>query len=227
MLWLGLDTATPSCSVALARDGSAVAEITLHSDQTHARHLVGMIDRVLDLAGASTADLHGVALTLGPGSFTGLRIGLATAKGLCMAHGLEMAGVSSLDALAFGFRYVSLPVCAMIDARKGEVYTATYRFENGRTLFRTDEAARPPGDVLEEIREPTLFCGTGALAWRDRIFSMCGENAVIPDTVSAHTIGAGAVLSLAADSVSRDGRIDPALAVPVYIRPSDAEMPAR
>jgi tRNA threonylcarbamoyladenosine biosynthesis protein TsaB len=115
---LAVDTATKSCSVAIIDAGSLSAELTTQSDQTHSKHLMQRIDAVLGMADLSAVDLDGLAVTLGPGSFTGLRIGISTIKGLAYALGKPVVGISSLNALAWqcadrSFLISKSPVCLL------------------------------------------------------------------------------------------------------------------
>ncbi|MBC7342439.1 MAG: tRNA (adenosine(37)-N6)-threonylcarbamoyltransferase complex dimerization subunit type 1 TsaB [Clostridia bacterium] len=127
MLVLGLDTATKALSVAIAEAGQVVVELYLNTDGRHAVRLLPLIDQALKWAGVSMAEIGAVAVSAGPGSFTGLRIGMATAKGLCQALGKPIVGVPTLDVLAAnaaGFDGLVLP---LLYARQKQVYTALYQ----------------------------------------------------------------------------------------------------
>jgi len=128
---LAVDTATMSCSVAVVEAGCLKAELIQATGETHARHLMTMIDNVLQLSNETMAGIEGFGVTIGPGTFTGLRIGLSTVQGLALAESKPIAGVSSLDALAA--QVMATPgesrslVCALLDARRKEVYHRLYR----------------------------------------------------------------------------------------------------
>ena len=119
---LAVDTATNSCSAAIVDDGIACAELTTVNNQTHSKHLLHMIDTVCDMSGLKITDMDGFAVTIGPGSFTGLRIGISTVKGLAWPLNKPVVGISSLDALAWQCIPAAYPICTLLDARKQEVY---------------------------------------------------------------------------------------------------------
>jgi len=225
---LAIDTATNSCSVALADNFSLLGEITLVTAETHSKHLLKMIDQVLDLAGLTSAQVDGFAVTRGPGSFTGLRIGLSVVKGLAVASGKPVVAVSSLEALAFRFPLTPLLICTMIDARKKEVYAGGYRFraEHGGDdipVREIEEQVLPPAKLLEVINEPCLFVGSGAMAYRDMICDRLGELAFFAPP-AMHCISAAAVAHLSRRHFQNCHDDDVAALKPQYIRQSDAEL---
>jgi tRNA threonylcarbamoyladenosine biosynthesis protein TsaB len=132
---LAVDTATTSCSVAIVDKTSLLSEFTLYREQTHSKHLMDMIKAALRMSGLNFSDLDGFAVTRGPGSFTGLRIGISTIKGLAVVLEKPVVGVSSLEALALQVSYSRDLICPILDARKGEVYFSRYRFLNGQIIL--------------------------------------------------------------------------------------------
>ena len=132
MKLLAIDTATDSCSVAIIEDDTLRSELTAMPGQTHSKHLMPFIASVLDAAALKLTALDGFAVSLGPGSFTGVRIGISTVKGLAFSLGKPVVGISSLAALAWQCNESSGLICPMIDARKKQVYCGRYRF---RTVF--------------------------------------------------------------------------------------------
>ncbi|PYM04330.1 MAG: tRNA (adenosine(37)-N6)-threonylcarbamoyltransferase complex dimerization subunit type 1 TsaB, partial [Candidatus Rokuibacteriota bacterium] len=128
---LGLETATLAGGAALIDGDRIVGEYTLNIRVTHSERVMAAVDRLLTDAGWRPSDLEGLAVSIGPGSFTGLRIGVSTAKGLALALGLAVVPVPTLDALAAGLPFAALPVCPILDARKGEVYASLYRWDGG------------------------------------------------------------------------------------------------
>jgi tRNA threonylcarbamoyladenosine biosynthesis protein TsaB len=222
---LAIDTATRSCSVGLLSGDRLLAEANRADGQTHSRHLMAMIDAVLAQSRAAVSDLTAIAVTIGPGSFTGLRIGLATAKGLAVAADVPMVGVNTLEALA---RQAADPgverVCPLIDARKGEVYGGI--FDAGR-----QEAPRargrlfvcPPEQAAAKIEAPCLFIGDGAQLYRDRIRERLGPLARFAPE-GDHSIRAATVGRMARQVLDAGGGCTPGRLVPQYIRRSDAEL---
>jgi tRNA threonylcarbamoyladenosine biosynthesis protein TsaB len=128
MKLLAVESATLSGGVALLEDDRLLGEITLNIAITHSERLMFAVDRLLADCGLAPADLDGLAVSVGPGSFTGLRVGLATVKALAMALDLPVAPVPTLDALAARLPFADAPVCPILDARKGEVYFSLYRW---------------------------------------------------------------------------------------------------
>lgn len=219
---LAVDTATRSCSVALTEDDRLLAEFTLVRRQTHSRHLAVLIDHLLQQCDLKPDAVDGFAVTHGPGSFTGLRIGLSTVKGMAEAIGRPMAGVSTLAALAMQVGPCPQPVCPIIDARRKEVYVGGYRFENGLPTAEFDERAVRPESVPLLFSEPCIYIGDGALLYRDRLLRP-GRSDVVLAPDAAHVLRAGTVAALAWHQFRAGRGQDPGDFVPVYLRKSDAE----
>jgi tRNA threonylcarbamoyladenosine biosynthesis protein TsaB len=220
---LAVDTATKSCSVAILNAGSLAAELTTLNDETHSKHLMGLIHKVLEMADFSIGELDGMAVTIGPGSFTGLRIGVSTVKG--MAHALDkpVVGISSLDALAWQCGDRSYLICAVLDARKGEVYSATYRFRDETLTQISRQNATTPVAAFERIKEPCVFIGSGAELYRGDINKILGARAYFAP-VGQHIIRASSVGFLSMQRFQTRVASEVAALVPQYIRKSDAEL---
>ena len=166
---LAVSTAEKECSMALLEENDPVCEEMWATKQTHSKRIMDMVSKIMDRAGLSVNELDGFVAAKGPGSFTGLRIGISTVKGLAYATGKPCAGISSLDGIAWQFSFSSLPVCVMMDAQRGEVYHATYNFKNGKLINKSREKALKPLDALESLKEDTLFAGSGAVAYQEII----------------------------------------------------------
>ncbi|GBC59618.1 tRNA (adenosine(37)-N6)-threonylcarbamoyltransfe rase complex dimerization subunit type 1 TsaB [Desulfonema ishimotonii] len=220
---LAVDTATRSCSVAVTESEGVLAEMTVVRRQTHSRHLMEMIHAVLSAAGLGVGDLDALAVTRGPGSFTGLRIGISTVKGLALAACKPLIGISTLEALAAGLCFSSDPICPVLDARKGEVYIARYRYAGGKLTQEKTARALSPDAAVSGIASPHLFVGNGALLYREQITARLGELARFA-APAHHIIRAEMVARLARVRLIR-GEADPlATFAPRYIRKSDAEL---
>ncbi len=224
---LAVDTATRCCSVAVQVGGRLVAETAVLSDRTHSEHLMGMIQAVLKSANLTVQAIDGMAVSIGPGSFTGLRIGISTVKGLALAGDKPCVGVSSLEALAGACLPWPQSIWALMDARKGEVYAGRYREHGGRLEQLTPEQVLPLEDVLRTIDSPHLFIGDGAERYQERIRSVLGDRAefVPPERNFPR---AGTLARLAQPRLA--GRVrafDANLLVPHYLRQSDAELRIR
>lgn len=218
---LAVDTATTSCSVALIDTNRLLGEITVTKDQTHARHIMTVIDRVLDLTGIGITEIDGFAATSGPGTFTGMRIGISTVKGLASATGKPVVGVSSLEALAWQSTDAQT-ICPMIDARRKEVYFAGYQFVNGRPRVIVPEQVSPPERIIRLFDTGCHFIGNGALLHRNLITGHFGAAAVCLAPFN-HTIRASTIAFLSTQMLS-DTKSQPRDRIsPCYLRLSDAE----
>jgi len=220
---LAVDTSTTSCSVAVVDKDSLLAEMTIDREQTHSKHLMDMIHAVIKFSGLAVADLDGFAVTKGPGTFTGLRIGISTIKGLAMASGKPVVGISSLDALAEQYACSTYFICVLLDARKGEVYFSGYRFEDGVLNKEVDEGVLPPRQAVRDINEPSLLVGNGARVYRETLVATMGELAhFVPPCQD--TIRASTVARLSKNRFEKTKTDDVATLIPQYVRKSDAEL---
>lgn len=221
---LAVDTSTISGSLALLDGENIAAEWTLRSALTHNRRLMKAVDFLLREAGWEMDTLQGMAVTSGPGSFTGLRIGMTTMKVLAWTTGKLYAGVPTLDALSFPLSFSPNPVCSMIDARKGEVYCALYRPDGKGTLrLATPFMAISPAALADKINEPFLFCGDGWVLHRNIMKRKLGSLA-LETSPCFHTIRAASVGELARRRFIRGDSDDPESSSPLYVRPSEAEI---
>ncbi len=159
---LAVDTSTMAGGVALLDDDRIVGESLLDVRTTHSERLMVAVDRALGDAGWTAASLDGFAVAVGPGSFTGLRIGLAAVKGLAFALGRPIAAVPTLDAMAAGLAWASRPVCPVLEARKGEVFASLYRWD-GRAMRREWEyLSLPLAAFAARLTEPVIGVGDAA-----------------------------------------------------------------
>ena len=220
---LAFDTATKSCSVALTDQAAILAEITLVNADTHSLHLNSLIREVCKMARIELNDIDGYAVTRGPGSFTGLRIGISTAIGLAQASSKPICGVSTLHALANQAVTSAKIVCPMIDARRGEVYFACFSKEGQYrlTCYGTEQVLKPH-DAITGIKEPCIFIGNGATLYQADIKNVLGDKAEIAPQVH-NTIRASNVAWLAHQRLLRGDMDDITCFAPIYLRKSDAE----
>lgn len=196
---------------------SLECEISVLVRQGHAGELLPIIDSLFSRSGIEKSEITLIASGIGPGSFTGIRIGIATAKGLSMALGCPLAGISTLDALAFGALPSRLPILPIIDARKGEVYCALYS-PGGERL--TDYLNRKPSSLKDEITGPTLFIGDGLELYQDFLSQELGD-LFIPGPRNLW-IPSAFVTGLLAQTIPIETL--PADINPIYVRPSDADL---
>lgn len=220
---LALDTASVTGSVALLDGQKLVAETLLNVRATHSERLLDQIDQVLQAGSLSLAELDLIAVVRGPGSFTGLRIGLATAKGLAQAASLPVVGVSSLQLLAMNLPLCPLPICAFLDARKNEVYTALFQWSEGIPVAAGPELVMPPEMLLQRIEGQVALVGDAVELYHSLIDDILGDRASLP-AVCHHQPRASAVAALAARQFKPGAEYGYTQLTPVYIRPSDAEL---
>lgn len=222
---LSLTTAEQGAGLALFDNGKLICDAYWASPKTHSRRLVAMIGYMVEgQAGMSIHDMDGFIAARGPGSFTGLRIGIGVVKGLALGTRKPAAGVSSLDGIGYRFAHSRRPVCAMMDAKRGEVYTAVYRFSDGELSGKSTERACPPEAAVGQAGEGALFVGSGARAYQEKILELTqGEALFGPPDMSAVSAAALARPALFNPAFFQNGenRLTPA-----YLRKSDAEMMA-
>lgn len=220
---LAVDTATEVCGVALAEDGHLRAELGLALGRTHAKVLMAGINAVLDLAGVDLPAVDAFAVTRGPGSFTGLRIGISTVKGLAVATGKPLVGVTSLSVLAHQASDTAQWVCAMIDARRQEVYWSLHRRQAGKLETVVPEQVGACTDVAVHIDAPCRFIGNGAQLYRDELLEKMGAHFQIASH-DEHTIRPGLVARLGGDLLVHQPHEVGHDLTPLYLRKSDAEL---
>ena len=225
-LILSIETATGCGSVALTRggvnDGKLLAEATAQPETTHSRRLLGSVDWVMRAAGVDWGDLDGVAVSLGPGSFTGLRIGMAAAKGIVFAAHVPLIAVPTLDAIALSCPVIDRPLWCLIDARKQEIYAACYQTSsNGLPeQCRPTEVIRPEL-LVERIKQPAILAGPGLNEYHE-LFACVEGLRLIPPALSSPD--AARIGFLAAARLLRGERANPATVAPMYVRASEAEV---
>lgn len=223
MLLLGLETSTTHASVALGDARGLLCAARLGRPAAHGRFVAPAIDFCCHHAGVDVARLTGVAVSLGPGRFTGMRVGIATAQTLAHARGLPVVGLASLDVLAFAARHARREVCAVIDARRGELTWAFYRPCPGGIQRRTDFRLGPPERLAGELEaepEEVLALGDGALAHRALLVAAGAE---VADS-SAAELSAAALVALARPRFEREETQRAADLAPIYLRRPDARI---
>ena len=221
MIILSLDTTTSAGSAAVLRDGLVLAESGGNPDITHGQRLPADLDRVLRQAAVRIEDIDLFAVAAGPGSFTGLRVGIATAQGLATARGRRVVAVSALEALARAAANAGAPIAAWMDAHRGQVFSEVYA-PNGLDVVRTAEASLP-APLLDswDHRDPDagpIFIGDGAVRYRVEIQARFGPTVVVMDPPPL----AGIIGRIAAERPDR--AVLPHAVVPIYLRKPDAEL---
>jgi tRNA threonylcarbamoyladenosine biosynthesis protein TsaB len=227
-LLLALDTATKCSTVALTRgtliDGEVLACLSLSSSITHSRRIISSVERLFIDTETTWPDIDAVAVGMGPGSFTGVRIGMATAKGFAAAAEKKLVGISTLDALA-AMCVTDKPIVVAMDARKKQVYTATYHYDNGPgNLTRIGEIkVVSPECVAKEIHEEVVIIGDGVITYGELWQKSLGDLAQFAP-MHLHAPSASAVGLLCGARLKDGNCLGIGAAAPLYVRASDAEL---
>jgi tRNA threonylcarbamoyladenosine biosynthesis protein TsaB len=221
MILLGLDASTPKASVALLRDGQLIAESV--GSSTFSDQILVLMDEVLGDLDGGLEEVDGFCVTTGPGSFTGLRVGISLVKGLVLATEKPFWGVNTLEAYANLVKPVSQPICPILDARKKEVYTARFEFKNDELVRETPDQAVSPQELCDMTQEPTVFLGGGLEPYRDFLSSELGNKFIDEAVVKSQTIAASAAQLVFSKSQTRPCFDLDALTIH-YVRKSEAEI---
>lgn len=224
MLVLGVETSTSQSSVCLATEQQVVAAATLGRPQSHGEFLAPGIAFCLRQAGLDVSAISGVAVSLGPGLYTGMRVGIATAQALAHARGLPVVGLLSLDLLAFSMRHGPRMVCSVLDARRGELFWGFYRHAPGGMQRVSELRVGPPERLaaeVEAIREDVLAVGDGAAATAALLESAGADVAGSPATASP---SAQCLVELALPRFLREETQRPEDLKPFYLRQADARI---
>lgn len=223
---LAVETSTLAGGAALLDGERLLGEYTLNVRATHSERLMAAVDRLLQDSGWDVADLEGLAVAIGPGSFTGLRIGVSAVKGLALALGIPVAAVPTLDALAATLPFAAYPVCPVLDAKKGEVYACLYHWDGGAMVRDWEYLALTPEALCHRLSGAVIFLGDAPDTLRGLLETRLGENARFAPAgrrlPSPGCVGVlGHALLLAGKTV------DATALTPLYLRPSEAELRRR
>lgn len=225
---VALDTSTRSCSVALFRGRNPLLELTQLRSPNHTETLLALLHAGLERCGLTLGEIRLVAVGLGPGSFTGLRIGLSVAKTLAWTQGQPLVGVCSLDAVAMNLPQQRGLISVMQDARKREVYEAAYRWEDFAVTRISAPRVIAPGEAARELAqlrrpgESLTLIGSGVAEYRDELARELPDHCCLPADDLAHHLRATAVAKLALSGPSIAAE-DYDL-IPIYVRKSEAEL---
>ena len=222
MLTLAFDTSSKTAAVALLRDSDILYDNIINTGLKHSEVLLSEIDHALRAISVKIKDVDLFACTIGPGSFTGLRIGVSTLKGLMLATGKPAAGISSLAALALNVGKTSKLICSMMDAGRGQVYVAYFRYNDKNILQQiSEEKAANPKEIINNIDKNTLYVGDGAIKYTEIIKSIKTPEVSI-DSDLQHYIRASAVGILGRKKFAENDLLDASTLVPFYLRSADA-----
>lgn len=221
---LGIESSAVSASAAVMRDGKLLADFYLNVGLTHSVTLMPLIAEAVKGAGLTAADIDAVAVTAGPGSFTGVRIGIATAKGIAEPRGVPCVPVSTLEAIAYPAASAGATVAACMDARRSQVYFGLFRGENGRVARLHDDCPISLEELAPLLRDTggeIILAGDGADVAYDYLKDRVpGVGKASPAT---RYQSAASVCCIAHERLSSGGGVPPAELVPVYLRQAQAE----
>jgi len=223
MLILAVDTTTHSGSAALLEDDRLMGEVTCESPATHSARLLRAIDHLLRAADLAIDDIGGYAVAAGPGSFTGIRIGLSTIKALAFASGRPVAAISTLRALALKLAHPQVRlICPILDAKKGEIYSALFESSGGKQTEVIPQGAYAPDDLFSRLPLNRIihFIGNGLEVFRDRLMPYIRDRGRFPSRTAfiAHEVGLLGYEELRQGKGVSAGKLEP-----LYFRRSQAE----
>lgn len=222
---LALDSSGLVASAAVVEDDNLLAEYTVNYKKTHSQTLLPMVDAIAGMIELDLKTLDAIAVAGGPGSFTGLRIGSATAKGLGLALELPLISVPTVDGLAFNLYGTDRLICPLMDARRNQVYTGIYEFRGDEFIVLEKQAAVPIEEIIEKLEKyhrPVIFLGDGVPVFREKIEELMEEpHDYAPAHLNKQRASAIAALAL---RYAKEGRLESASEhVPEYLRPTQAE----
>ncbi|MBO4412239.1 MAG: tRNA (adenosine(37)-N6)-threonylcarbamoyltransferase complex dimerization subunit type 1 TsaB [Lachnospiraceae bacterium] len=225
---LGIESASLTASAALLSEKGLLGEFTVNYHKTHSETLLPMIDEMLSVIGAEVSDVDAIAVSEGPGSFTGLRIGASLAKGLAFAAERPIVPVPTLDAMAYGMQGSEKLICPIMDARRGEVYGGIYGFFDGKFRVLRPVEALPLREFIgqaaklsEETGRKAFFLGDGLTVHEEAVRSMMPEAEIALPQLRFQK--AGNVAALGLELFSEGRAVEPEAFSPVYLRMSQAE----
>lgn len=228
---LALDSSGQVASVAILEDDELIAEYTTNYKKTHSETLVPMLDEIFKMTGIDIGTVDAIAVTKGPGSFTGLRIGSSTVKGLSYYLKKPIIAVPTVDAIAQNLWGTDKLVCPIMDARREEVYTGIYKFEDGELKTVLEQCALPVKEICErllKIGQDVVFLGDGVPVYKEMIDGLLSGNvshSYAPANANRQRAGSVGVLAI---KYFRDGKLEDAATLkPEYLRLSQAERERR
>ncbi|MFU0800978.1 MAG: tRNA (adenosine(37)-N6)-threonylcarbamoyltransferase complex dimerization subunit type 1 TsaB [Xylanivirga thermophila] len=222
---LAIESSSMVAGAAVVDDDKVVAEYLLNHKKTHSQILMPLVDEMLDGVDMSLDDIDAFAVSSGPGSFTGLRIGISTIRALAQSIGRPVIGVPTLDGLAYNMAYSKGILCPIMDARREQVYTCIYRWEKNKLVRMEDYMAVPVVqllDILTKLEGPFIFNGDGVAAYRHIIEKEMGDNALFAPAHCA--MQRPSTVARLAMEMAREGQLKNYLELmPFYLRKSQAE----
>jgi len=221
---LGIDSSVPQGSVALLENDQIISETFLNEgSRNHSDGLLRMVDDVLSESNYKIGDLDGFSVTQGPGSFTGLRVGVSLVKGFVLATQKPFRGIDTLQAVSKCLEPTGHPICAILDARKKEVYCALFKYEGKELKRTTPDQVMPPEELCAMVSEPTVFIGSGLEAYGEFFSDRLGSSYIDNSKAIKHSVAASAAL-LARPHLEKNPCFDLGELKIKYVRKSEAEL---
>jgi tRNA threonylcarbamoyladenosine biosynthesis protein TsaB len=225
LIILSINTSTKQFSLAVMHDEIVVGEYLLSTGFGHFRELMPSLDDLLSRTTLAARQLEGIAVALGPGSFTGIRAGMSVAKGLCQGLDIPIAGIPTLSALASQMPFVKEDICALVTSRRGELFAALFRWDITHRLTRiTEDTCIKMADIVSLIRGRTIFIGNDFPAQGPLITQQIGDKGLL---APAHLWGlrASSVGALGLKRLKRGDLDSLSELAPIYLRGADIRMP--
>ena len=222
---LAIDTSGQNCSVAIIDEEKVICDFNLSIGTTHSETLLPMIDEVCKTSRIDLSEVDVLACGIGPGSFTGLRIGLATIKGFALAQNKNVIGVPTLDALAYNIANFEGIICSVLDARNNNVYAGIYKYENDKLVLQDDyitENLDTLIDILKSKNEKVMFVGDGAVSFKQQFKNALSENAKFAPLHLNNQLSSS-VAKAALDRALENDFDDADTLNPMYLKKSQAE----
>lgn len=225
MIVLAVESSGLTASISVVTENEMLAEYTVNYKKTHSQTLLPMIDKIVKMLELNLESIDALAVTKGPGSFTGLRIGASTVKGLGLVLNKPVIGVPTVDAIAYNLYETDGIICPMMDAKRNEVYTGLYTFEDGRFTVLEEQKAVSIVDIADAVnqyKKNVIFLGDGADAYKDKLNELIKvPHTFAPPHLSRQRAGA---LGMLAVQYLKEGKHETAAEFkPIYLRLSQAE----
>lgn len=222
---LAIDSSSMVSSVALLTEDTLIAEYTINIKKTSSQTLLPMIDELFRMTGMDKRDIQAIAITGGPGSFTGLRIGAATAKGLALALGVDIISVPTIEAMAYNYNHCNKLICPIMDARRSQVYTGIYRCEEEQLEVVMPQCAVSVDELintLQAMQEEVIFIGDGIPVFQKKIQEKMGRQCFFARQQSCRQ-KAAALGAVAWNKYKKGETVSGDAFAPEYLRMSQAE----
>lgn len=221
MIALGLDTSGERLTVCAGRGKDVIGEVSIDTRTTYLTHLLPAVDFVMKSAGMTIGDVELFVAALGPGAWTGIRIGVTAMKSFAHALGKPVVGLCALDVLACNMRFTEFPVYPVIDAARGQVYHAGFDCRLEKPERITAYGLSKVEDFLRDLKTPAALVGNGVKKYMDKLSDVSGDIILIPGNLSH--ISAAGLLEAGIDRFEKEGPDDTHALAPLYLQKSDAE----